>query len=141
MKDKFSLEAKFYDKIWGKYDYDADVKFLDDLFKEHGCRSVIDIGCGTGNHALRLSKLGYEVTGVDVSLTMLKIATEKDKEAKISFIQGDMKKLEKVITEGHKFDAAICLGQTFYHLITNRDIQAFLNGLHEILEKKWTSHL
>lgn len=43
MKDEFSLEAKFYDKIWGKHDYDADVKFLDDLFKEHGCRSVIDI--------------------------------------------------------------------------------------------------
>jgi SAM-dependent methyltransferase len=135
MKDKFSLEAKFYDKIWGKYDYDSDVKFLDDLFKEHRCRSVIDIGCGTGNYALRLSKLGYDVTGVDVSLTMLKIAKEKDKEAKIRFMQGDMKKLEKAIPKVQEFDAAICLGQTFYHLITNRDIQSFLNSLHKTLRK------
>lgn len=135
MEDGFNLEAKFYDKIWGKYDYDADVKFLGDLFKEHDCRCIIDVGCGTGNHAIRLSRLGYEVTGVDISPTMLKIAKEKDKEAKIRFIQADMKELERVIPKGQKFDAAICLGQTFYHLITNRDVQMFLNGLHKILKR------
>jgi len=35
MEDEFSLEAKLYDKIWGKYDYDSDAKFLNALFKEH----------------------------------------------------------------------------------------------------------
>jgi ubiquinone/menaquinone biosynthesis C-methylase UbiE len=120
MKDEFSLEARFYDKIWGRYDYDADVKFLASLFRKYHCRSVIDIGCGTGNHALRLSKLGYQVTGVDVSPTMLKIAKTKDKEAKIRFIQGDMKKLEKVIPKSQRFDAAICLGQVFSHLMTEQ---------------------
>ena len=136
MIDEFSLEAKIYDKIWGKYDYDADVKFLDWLFKEYGCRSIIDIGCGTGNHAIRLSKLEYEVTGVDISETMLEIAKEKDKDAKIRFIQGNMRKLEKPIPKGKKFDAAICLGQAFSNLITNRDVHAFLDGVHRILRKK-----
>jgi 2-polyprenyl-3-methyl-5-hydroxy-6-metoxy-1,4-benzoquinol methylase len=135
MKDEFSLEARFYDKIWGRHDYDADVKFLADFFRKHHCRSVIDIGCGTGNHALRLSKMGYQVTGVDVSPTMLKIAKAKEKEAKIRFIQGDMKKLEKVIPKDHKFDAGICLGQVFSHLMTDKDAQAFLNKLHEKLKK------
>lgn len=135
MKDKFSLEAKFYDKIWGKYDYDADIRFLDYLFRQHKSRSVIDIGCGTANHAIRLSKLGYEVTGIDISPAMIKIAKEKDKKAKIRLIQGDMKKLEKAIPKGQKFDAAVCLGQTFYHLITNRDVQAFLSNLHKVMEK------
>jgi hypothetical protein len=32
MKDEYGLEAKFYDRIWGRYDYDADVKFLGELF-------------------------------------------------------------------------------------------------------------
>lgn len=135
MKDKFGLEAKFYDKIWGKYDYDADVKFLDDFLREHKCRSVIDIGCGTGNHAIRLSKLGFEVTGVDASPTMLKTAKEKDKKARVRLILGDMRKLENVIPSGQKFDAAICLGQTFYHLVTDRDVQAFLSSLHKVMEK------
>jgi len=135
MKDKFSLEAEFYDKIWGKYDYDADVKFLETFFREHDCKRVIDVGCGTGNHAIRLSKLGFEVTGVDISPTMIKIAKEKDKEGKIRLIQGDMRKLEKAIPKGQRFDAAICLGQTFYHLITNRDVYAFLSSLHKVMEK------
>jgi ubiquinone/menaquinone biosynthesis C-methylase UbiE len=135
MQDEFSLEARFYDKIWGRYDYDGDVKFLAGFFRKYHCRSVIDIGCGTGNHALRLSKMGYQVTGVDVSPTMLKIAKTKDKEAKIKFIRGDVKKLEKVISKGQRFDAAICLGQVFSHLMTNKDIQAFLNRLHKILKK------
>ena len=135
MKDEFSLEARFYDKIWGKRDYDADVKFLADFFRKYHCRSVIDIGCGTGNHALRLSKMGYQVTGVDVSSTMLEIAKAKDKEAKIKFIQGDMKKLEKVVPKGQRFDAAICLGQVFSHLMTNKDVQALLNRLHKILKQ------
>jgi len=110
-------------------------KFLAGFFRKYHCRSVIDIGCGPGNHALRLSKLGYQVTGVDVSPTMLKIAKEKDKEGKIRFIRGDMKKLEKVIPKSQRFDAAICLGQVFSHLMTNKDVQAFLSRLHEILKQ------
>jgi len=135
MKDEFNLEARFYDKIWGRHDYDTDVKFLGSLFRKYHCRSVIDIGCGTGNHALRLSKMGYQVTGVDVSPTMLKIAKAKDKKAKIRFIRGDMKKLEKVIPKSQRFDAAICLGQVFYHLMTDKDVQILLSRLHKILKQ------
>jgi SAM-dependent methyltransferase len=135
MEDEFSLEARLYDKIWGKYDYDSDVKFLNELFKEHKCRSVIDIGCGTGNHALRLIRLGYEVVGVDISPTMLKIAKEKGREAKVKFIQGDMRKLKEIISKGNRFDAAICLGQSFSSLITNGDVDAFFSGVHKILRQ------
>ena len=103
--------------------------------KEHKCRSIIDVGCGTGNHALRLSKLGYEVVGIDISPTMLRIAKEKRKEAKIKFIQGDMRKLKEIIPRNRKFDAAICLGQAFSSLTTNRDANAFFSGVHKMLRK------
>jgi len=56
------------------------VEFLDVLFREQGCKNIIDIGCGTGNYSTRLSRLKCKVTGVDVSSSMLKIAKEKDKE-------------------------------------------------------------
>jgi ubiquinone/menaquinone biosynthesis C-methylase UbiE len=135
MKDEFSLEAKIYDKIWGRYDYDADVRFLDELFRTHNCRSIIDIGCGTGNHALKLSKLGYDITGLDVSSAMLEKAKEKDRMGKIKFIQGNMKKLEVPIPRGRKFDAAICLGAAISHMTTNKNMKTFLNGLHTMLKK------
>jgi len=134
IKDVFSLEAKLYDRIWGRYDYDSDVDFLDALFRDYGCKRIIDIGCGTGGHSLRLSMKGYDVTGLDLSPAMLKIAREKDKAANVRFIQGDMRKLNR-LAFGKKFDAAICLGQTFSHLLTNKDVEAFLDGLCIVLKK------
>lgn len=110
-------------------------KFLNELFLEHDCKSVIDIGCGTGNHALRLSKLGYEVTGIDVSPAMLQKAKEKDKDAKVRFMQGSMKKLKTAVPKGERFDAAICLGIVFSHLLTNKAVQAFFISLHTLLKR------
>lgn len=135
IKDVFSLEAKLYDRIWGRYDYDSGVEFLDALFRDFGCKKIIDIGCGTGGHSLRLSMKGYCVTGLDLSPAMLEVARKKDKDSKVRFIQGDMKRLSK-LAFGKKFDAAICLGQTFSHLLTNKDVEMFLDGLRVILKKK-----
>lgn len=135
MKDEFGLEARLYDKVWGKYDYDRDVKFLDGLFRRNGCRSVIDVGCGTGNHSVRLSKLGYAVTGIDISQSMLRIARKKSAKAKVRFLHGDMRKLTKMTPKSRKFDAAICLGQVFSHLMADKDVRTFLIELHKILRR------
>lgn len=85
-------------------------------------------------HSLRLGMKGYDVTGLDLSSAMLKIAREKDKAENVRFIQGDMRRLNR-LAFGKKFDAAICLGQTFSHLLTNKDAKAFLDGLRIVLKK------
>ena len=38
---------------------------------------ILDIGCGTGNHLLFLSKLGLDITGIDASPCMINIARER----------------------------------------------------------------
>ena len=38
---------------------------------------ILDVGCGTGRHAIELSKRGYNVTGIDLSESQLKRAKEK----------------------------------------------------------------
>jgi SAM-dependent methyltransferase len=135
MKDEFSLEAKLYDKVWGKHDYDADVRFLVEVFKAHGCKSIVDLGCGTGNHALRLSDIGYKVTGVDVSPAMLKTARKKDRNGKVRFVKGDMKDIEAVLSGLKRFDAAISLGQVFHHLYTDQQVRDFLGELSTVLRR------
>ncbi|MDD4910508.1 MAG: class I SAM-dependent methyltransferase [Candidatus Omnitrophica bacterium] len=45
---------------------------------------IIDIGCGTGRHAIELTKRGYKVTGVDLSENQIKRAREKAQEAGVS---------------------------------------------------------
>ena len=42
---------------------------------------IIDIGCGTGRHAIELTKRGYNVTGIDLSENQIKRAREKAQEA------------------------------------------------------------
>jgi len=134
MEDEFALEAEIYDRIWGRHDYETDIKFLDRLFRKHGCSSILDIGCGTGNHALRLSRLGYEVTGVDISSTMLKKAKRKDKKRKVRFRKGDMKELKTIVSKT-RYDAAISLGQVFSHLYTDKEVRVFIKGVHRALRK------
>ena len=132
MVDEYDFEAKFYDKIWGRYDYDTDVKFLDRLFKKHHCKSILDVGCGTGNHAIRLASLGYKVTGTDFSEKMLLIARDKLHDRKVAFKQTDMRNIASIFPEGN-FDGAYMLGNVAYHLNSDQDAKSFLKGVRKVL--------
>jgi SAM-dependent methyltransferase len=44
---------------------------------------ILDVGCGTGRHAIELTKRGYRVTGIDLSESQLKRAREKAADARL----------------------------------------------------------
>ena len=56
---------------------------------------ILDIGCGTGRHAIELSKRGYNVTGIDLSDSQLQRAREKAEKQglKIDFLKHDARNL------------------------------------------------
>lgn len=68
---------------------------------------IIDVGCGTGRHAIELSKRGYPVTGIDLSESMLEKAREKAKHdgLQIDFLRHDARSLPFE----NQFDVAIML--------------------------------
>jgi histidinol-phosphate/aromatic aminotransferase/cobyric acid decarboxylase-like protein/SAM-dependent methyltransferase len=53
---------------------EAEVRYLAAVLAGH--RRVVDLGCGTGRHAIGLARLGFEVTGVDVSDYALRRAAQ-----------------------------------------------------------------
>jgi histidinol-phosphate/aromatic aminotransferase/cobyric acid decarboxylase-like protein/SAM-dependent methyltransferase len=53
---------------------EAEVRYLAGVLA--GQRRVLDLGCGTGRHAIGLARLGFEVTGVDVSDYALRRAAQ-----------------------------------------------------------------
>lgn len=65
--DAYRGLASLYDLLMDDVDYDAWLDFyLAQVRLPRGCR-VADLACGTGAFALRLAKLGFAVTGVDIS--------------------------------------------------------------------------
>jgi len=50
--------------------------------------SILDAGCGTGRVAVELSRLGYDVMGVDLDQSMLEEARTKAPD--LTWIQGDL---------------------------------------------------
>lgn len=81
MTELFGSEyANAYDALYTDKDYAEEARLIDRLFQTHGngpIHTVLDLGCGTGNHALPLAQRGYEIVGVDRSAAMLESARQK----------------------------------------------------------------
>ncbi len=82
---------ELFDNYARKYDNESFTKGTigecDFLEEEAGfnkeCR-ILDVGCGTGRHAIELARRGYSVTGIDLSESQLARAREKAREAGVT---------------------------------------------------------
>ena len=81
--------------------------FIENELNSDKSLKILDVGCGTGRHAIELSKRGYDVTGIDLSETQLERAKEKAalSNIKITFLQQDARNL----SFKDEFDVAIML--------------------------------
>ena len=103
--------AEYYDKIYKNMDYDGESEFIKWAVDEHKTSEnnhLIDVACGTGTHAQKLTE-SFKITGVDISPEMLKIARDKVPEA--VFILGDMKNLNTKT----KFDVLTCIFSAIHY--------------------------
>lgn len=68
-----------YDALYGGKDYDGEVEFVVERFaaRGNGGDRVLIVGCGTGEHAKRLTERGFDVTGVDKYGAMVERARTK----------------------------------------------------------------
>lgn len=74
--------------------------------KERNSRTILDIGCGAGRNAVFLAEEGFDVVGLDISVTALKLAEKRayDKNLEHSmFVAGSFLRLP---LQGAHFDAA-----------------------------------
>jgi SAM-dependent methyltransferase len=88
-------EGASYDKKFSGFrDYSREARFLRDVLASFrpGARTVLDLACGTGTHALELASLGLSVTGLDLDPKQLSEARRKSAElgVDLELIQGDM---------------------------------------------------
>jgi len=105
---------ELFDNYGNQYDKEIFVQgtmgecdFIEKELDHDRSKKILDIGCGTGRHAIELTKRGYQVTGIDLSEGQLKRAREKaEKEGfSIPFLQMDARNLPFK----KEFDVAIML--------------------------------
>jgi SAM-dependent methyltransferase len=89
--------------------------------------TILDVGCGLGLHAVELTRRGYLVVGLDLSLSMITRAAElaQEQQLKLNVVHADIREME---FDG-AFDGVICMGTTFgfFDDDANRDVLARLN--------------
>lgn len=91
------------------------------VLKERGAKKILDVATGTGFHSIRLREAGFEVVSADGSPEMLAMAFENARQRGMILrtVQADWRWLNQDVHG--KFDAVICLGNSFTHLFSERD--------------------
>jgi len=124
-----SLYADAYDLLYDDKDYVAECDLIERLFHTYGdapIRTTLDMGCGTGNHAIPLAQRGYEVVGVDCSEDMLVHARRKTANlasgSGLDFYQGDIRS----INLNRHFDAALMMFAVLGYQLSNSDVLSAL---------------
>lgn len=124
----FANYARYYDLLYQDKDYVEEAQFIHRLIKTNAPDTVkiLELGCGTGNHATLLAQEGYQVHGVDFSQEMLQLADERISQlppelaARLQFTHGDIRQVRL----NQKFDVVLSLFHVISYQTTNEDLLA-----------------
>ena len=100
---------------------------LIEIGKPNG-KKLLDIGCGTGELLLRLSK-NYSCDGLDLSEEMLKIAHRKLKHRDVQFFMGDMVDFDT----NKSYDIMVALFDTVNHILSVEDLESHFKSVYNSL--------
>lgn len=91
---------------------------------------VLDVGCGTGEHALLAASRGHEAVGVDFSTRAIELAKLKaaDRELRARFLVWDALRLSEL---GEQFDTVLDCG--LFHVFDDDDRADFVNSLSAVV--------
>jgi ubiquinone/menaquinone biosynthesis C-methylase UbiE len=91
---------------------------------------ILDVGCGTGEHALMAAGLGLDATGVDLADSALKSAAQKarDRGLSVRFVRHDARRLADL---GESFDTVLDCG--LFHIFAGADRAAYVDSLRSVV--------
>jgi len=128
--------ASHYDELYRDKDYRAECDAIEEAFRRYGSgpvRTVLDLGCGTGTHALCLAERGYRVAGVDRSEEMLRLARAKRDSSRAvpqtEFLAGDLRSLDL----RRHFDAVLMMFAVLGYLLDDAAVRAALASVRRHL--------
>lgn len=113
---------------------ESEGRFFIELLKGREKQTVLDVATGTGFHSVQLLRGGFEVTSVDGNAAMLVKAFENAKRRHfiLKTVHADWRWLNRELRG--KYDAIICLGNSFTHLFEEHDRRRSLAEFYAALK-------
>jgi len=108
-----------------------EVKFLVDYISEED--RILDVGCGTGRHIIKLIPKGYQTTGVDISKEMPTIAKSDLQQSEPELIRADATYLPIV---DNSLNHAICMFSVFLELPSGNQRLKALKQMKRVVRSK-----
>jgi SAM-dependent methyltransferase len=134
----FGNYARYYDLLYRDKDYVGESQFIHRLIQTHtpNAQTILELGCGTGNHGVLLAKEGYQLDGVDLSQDMLAKAGDRltqlptELASRLQFTYGDIREVRL----NQKFGVVLSLFHVISYQTTNEDLLAAFATVKEHLE-------
>mgnify|MGYP001251978612 CR=1 FL=1 len=131
MNNKIFSSGDYYDLFYDDKNYQLEANYIHEKIQEYksNSKSILELGCGTGKHAINLTKFGYEILGIEKSESMLKKTTNRKN---LEFQQGDIREIKLK----DKFDCVISLFHVMSYQITNKSlISVFKTAFNHLKEE------
>lgn len=123
-----------YDLLTGNVDYPARAKYIASILRDLSVEGglLLDLACGTGKLSVELSRLGYEVIGVDASEDMLCVAADNVAQSgeNVMLLNQAMQELDLFGT----VRGAVCSLDSINHLTEPEDVRETFRRLALFIE-------
>jgi SAM-dependent methyltransferase len=130
----FKDYANYYNLLYKDKNYREEVDYINRLINKHnpGARTLIDLGCGTGNHAFEFERSGLHTTGVDLSAQMIAVANKNkaEKGSEAVFYEGDIRSYRS----GSRYDCVVSLFHVMSYQTTNADLSKAFDTAKQLME-------
>jgi len=137
IKKTFGKYSKYYDVIYKDKNYPAEVRFIEKIIHKYSSRkvkSILSLGCGSGNHEVLLAKKGYKILGIDRSKVMLELFNDKAKKLyllnSVSTKEADVSRFRTA----QQYDCAISMFNVVGYQTENEQFDNMLKNVNKSLK-------